>query len=87
MLTRMFDLELSGDGIKVFFIGIPPTDTSMQGAIRQSGLNPVSQIAQADLVPVDVPASAMAWLCSSQARELDKVLLDVRQEPFRAMMS
>jgi len=86
MLTRMFDLELSGDGIKCFFVGIPPTNTSMQGAIRDSGLNPVSKIAQTDLVSADVPASVMAWLCSSQAREVDELLLDVRQERFKAMM-
>lgn len=86
MLTRMFDLELSPDGIKTFFLGIPPTDTAMQGAIRQAGLNPISKIAQSDLVPVDVPASVMAWLCSPQAREVTDLLLDVRREPFKELM-
>ncbi len=86
MLTRMFDLELAADGVQSFFVGIPPTDTAMQDAIRTSGLNPISQIAQSDLVPAAVSASVIAWLCGPQARELDEVLLDVRQERFTAMM-
>ena len=86
MLTRMFEKELSGDGIKSFFIGIPPTDTEMQAKIRKAGLNPISKIPQADLVDPRVPASVMAWLCSDEARELDEALLDVRDEFFTQMM-
>lgn len=86
MLTRMMDLELKNEGIRSFFIGIPPTDTDMQRLIRESGLNPVSQIARQDLVKAEVPASVMAYLCSPAAREIDDVLLDVRDERFRAMM-
>ena len=86
MLTRMFDLELSAEGIKSFFLGVPPTDTAMQGAIRQSGLNPVSRIAQSDLVPARVPATVMAWLCGPEARLLEEVALDVRDDRFRQMM-
>ncbi|WP_419908974.1 SDR family oxidoreductase [Hoeflea sp.] len=86
MLTQMFDLELSDDGVKSFFIGIPPTDTAMQGAIRESGLNPISRISQSDLVPTAVSASVIAWLCGPEARKLDDVILDVRQERFTAMM-
>lgn len=87
MLTHMFDLELADDGVKSFFIGIPPTDTAMQGVIRESGLNPISQIAQSDLVPTTVSASVIAWLCGSDARELEEFILDVRQERFTAMMN
>ena len=36
MLTRMMALELSADGIRTFFLGIPPTDTVMQDKIRAS---------------------------------------------------
>jgi NAD(P)-dependent dehydrogenase (short-subunit alcohol dehydrogenase family) len=86
MLTQMFALELAELGIQSFFIGIPPTDTDMQARIRESGLNPISRIAQSDLVHPKVPASVMAWLCGAKARELDEVLLDVRDERFTAMM-
>ncbi|NCO87203.1 MAG: SDR family NAD(P)-dependent oxidoreductase [Rhodobacterales bacterium] len=87
MMTQMMALELAPHGIQSFFIGIPPTDTMMQGEIRVAGLNPISQIPQDKLVAPDVPASVMAWLCSAEARAVDEVLLDVRQDRFTAMMA
>ena len=85
MLTRMMHLELGKDGIKIFFLGIPPTDTAMQAKIRASGLNPISQIPQDKLVPTGVPASVMAYLCGADPG-ICEVLLDVRQEVFTRMM-
>jgi NAD(P)-dependent dehydrogenase (short-subunit alcohol dehydrogenase family) len=87
MLTQMMALELAPHEIRSFFIGIPPTDTAMQSEIRQAGLNPISQIPQEKLVPTDVPASVMAWLCSDDARAVEEVLLDVRDARFTAMMN
>ena len=85
MLTRMMALELARDGLKIFFLGIPPTDTAMQAKIRASGLNPISQIPQDQLVPTRTPASVMAYLCSADPG-ISEVLLDVRQEVFTKMM-
>ena len=85
MLTRMMALELARDGLRIFFLGIPPTDTAMQGKIRASGLNPISQIPQDKLVPPRVPASVMAYLCGAEPAT-SEVLLDVRQEVFTRMM-
>lgn len=86
MMTMMFATDLRDGDVQFFFIGIPPTDTEMQGEIRTAGLNPISQIAQADLVKPEVPASVMAWLCGPNARELEDVILDVRDDFFTAMM-
>lgn len=86
MLTQMFALELADSGVQFFFLGIPPTDTDMQADIRDAGLNPISKIPRADLVACEIPASAMAWLCGAEARKLEEVLLDVREEPFSLMM-
>ncbi len=86
MLTRLMALELGPEGIQSFFIGIPPTDTAMQAEIRAAGLNPISKIPRDHLVPAAVPASVMAYLCSAAARGSDEVLLDVRQDRFKAMM-
>ncbi len=85
MLTRMMALELGREGLKIFFLGIPPTDTAMQGKIRASGLNPISQIPQDKLVPPRVPASVMAYLCGPEP-VTSEVLLDVRHEVFTKMM-
>ena len=87
MMTLMFARDLEDSGIKFFFIGIPPTDTDMQAEIRSAGLNPISKISRQDLVRPEVPASVMAWLCSSVARAREDVLLDVRDEFFRNMMA
>ena len=86
MLTAMCALELADSGVQFFFLGIPPTDTDMQGEIRAAGLNPISQIARTDLVAPDVTASIMAWLCGPEARALDEVMVDVRDARFRALM-
>ena len=86
MLTRMFAMELEGDGVRAVFIGIPPTDTDMQGSIREAGLNPISKIAQSDLVDPKVPASVMAWLCSGEAKMRTDVIQDVRDDFFKPMM-
>lgn len=87
MMTMMFAKDLEGGEVQFFFIGIPPTDTEMQSEIRTAGLNPISKIAREDLVHPEVPASVMAWLCGPDARKLDGVLFDVREEPFKSMMA
>ena len=87
MLTQMQAMELKPHGIQSYFIGIPPTDTMMQGEIRVAGLNPISQIPQEKLVHPDVPASVLAWACSAEARAVDEVLMDVRNDRFTAMMN
>ena len=86
MMTLMFATDLDGGAVQFFFIGIPPTDTEMQSEIRSAGLNPISKIAKSDLVDPAVPASVMAWLCGPDARRLDDVLLDVRDDFFKGMM-
>lgn len=86
MLTRMMDKELGPRGLRAFFVGIPPTDTDMQGLIRASGINPVSQIPQEKLVAPDVPASCIAWLCARFRTLPPDPLLDVRHEVFTSMM-
>ena len=87
MLTRMMAMELAETHVRTFFLGIPPTDTAMQGAIRASGLNPISQIPKESLVHPDVPASCMVYLCGPASRETEEILLDVRQEIFTWLMA
>ena len=83
MMTLMADAELSPRGVRSVFVGIPPTDTAMQGAIREAGLNPISKILRSDPVDPSIPASVMAWLCGPDADDLDTALLDVRDERFQ----
>ena len=41
--------------------------TQMQREIKQSGLNPVSQLDWSDHIPPDWPAKALVWMCSPEA--------------------
>lgn len=83
MLSRAIDLEYSSHGIRVFSLGIPPTDTTMQGSIRASGMNDLSKIPQHDLTPPAVTAAVAAWLCGPDARsQIAKIEIDVRDPEF-----
>lgn len=86
MLSLMTAMEVAPRGVRVFFLGIPPTDTAMQGAIREAGLNPISKIPKGDLVDPAVPASVLAWLCGPEARALEEVCIDVRDAFFKEKM-
>lgn len=87
MLSRVVDLENKAHRIKTFTLGIPPTDTEMQGVIRHSQLNPVSQIPQGNLVSPAIPASVMVWLCGAEARAIEELFVDVRDDRFRPLMA
>ena len=84
MLTRSLHMEYGAQGIRVFGFAPGVVDTDMQGAIRASGINPVSKIPRADLAPADQPARAVAWLCTSAADPLAGQELDVRNPDLRA---
>lgn len=86
MLTQMMDLELRDEGVRSFFLGIPPTDTAMQKSVRDSGINPISKIKQSNLVRPEVPASVIAFLCGPVGAEIEDVMLDVRDDRFKLLM-
>ena len=83
MLTRSVHLEY-GDQVRVFGFAPGVVDTDMQGTIRASGINPVSQLPRASLAPASEPAQAIAWLCTSAADPLAGQELDIRNPELRA---
>lgn len=84
MLTRSVHLEYGAAGVQVYGFAPGVVDTGMQGEIRASGMNEVSQIPRAALAPADQPARAIAWLCGPQAAGLAGQELDVRDPGLRA---
>ncbi|MBV7485367.1 SDR family oxidoreductase [Bordetella sp. BOR01] len=86
MVSRSIDLEYRTQGVRMFSLGIPPTDTSMQASIRHSGINEVSLIPQGELHPPAKTAEVVAWLCSPEARGFDKLEIDVRDEAFAPIL-
>jgi NAD(P)-dependent dehydrogenase (short-subunit alcohol dehydrogenase family) len=84
MLTRSIHLEYADHGIRVFGFAPGVVDTDMQGAIRASGINPVSKLPRESLAPPNEPARAIAWLCTPAADALAGQELDVRAPDLRA---
>lgn len=83
MLTRSLHLEYGAQGIRAFGLAPGVVDTGMQGEIRASGINPVSQLSRSDLAPPADPARMVAWLCTAAAETLAGQELDVRQPELR----
>jgi NAD(P)-dependent dehydrogenase (short-subunit alcohol dehydrogenase family) len=83
MLTQCVAKEYGDRGIRAFGFAPGVVDTEMQGAIRASGINPVSQIPRGNLAPPEEPAWAIAWLCTPEADLFAGQEVDVRHEPFR----
>lgn len=84
MVTQSVALEYGARGIRVFGFAPGVVDTDMQGAIRASGINPVSKLPRENLAGVDDPARAIAYLCSAAADDLAGGELDIREASFRA---
>lgn len=84
MLTRSLHLEYGDQGIRAFGLAPGVVDTAMQGVIRASGINPVSQLPRASLAPADQPGQALAWLCTPAADPLIGQELDIRDPALRA---
>ncbi len=67
MLTRHIHKEYSTHGIRSLGLSPGPVAGSMQASIRASGINPVSQLTDADYIDARWAAQAAAWLCTPQA--------------------
>lgn len=83
MVTRSLHLEYGGRGLRAFGFAPGVVDTGMQGAIRASGMNPVSRLPREALAPPEEPAWAIAWLATAEADPLAGRELDIRHEDFR----
>ncbi len=83
MLTKSLILETVGKEIRTYGFGPGVVDTDMQGQIRASGINRVSQIPREHLGPASEVAKAVAYLCTEEAAdligELDIKHVDLRQ--------
>lgn len=84
MLTRSVHMEYAAQGIRAFGFAPGVVDTDMQGAIRASGINPVSKLPRASLAPPEEPARAILWLCTPAADALAGQELDIRAPDLRA---
>ena len=69
-LTRCTHKEYADHGIRVVGLSPGTVATDMQVKIKQSGINPVSQLDPSAHIPADWPARAIAYLCTADAADL-----------------
>ena len=69
-LTRCVHEEYAGRGVRCVGLSPGTVATDMQTAIRDSGVNPVSQLDWSAHIPPEWPARAIAWLCTDAAADL-----------------
>lgn len=67
MLTQALHAEEGANGIRALGLSPGTVATAMQGAIRASGVNPVSQLDPSVHIPADWPARALLWMCGPAA--------------------
>jgi len=83
MITRAADLELRDQGIRIMGLSPGTVATEMQVKIRESGINPVSQMNPSDHIPADWPARALLWMCSPDADPFLGQEIALRDETIR----
>ena len=69
-LTRCVHKEYAERGVRSVGLSPGTVATGMQTAIRDSGVNPVSQLDWEAHIPPEWPARAIAWLCTEAAADL-----------------
>jgi len=70
-LTKCGHKEWSKEGIRVVGLSPGTVATDMQEVIRDSGVNPVSQMEWSAHIPVDDVAQAIAWLTQDESADFD----------------
>ena len=85
MLTRAAHQEAGGT---LRFLSLSPgtVATEMQGAIRASGINPVSQLDWSAHIPPEWPARALLWMCSPDADEFLGAEVSLREPAILARL-
>ncbi|MBA3879076.1 MAG: short-chain dehydrogenase [Sphingobium sp.] len=83
MLTRQVHKEYGDQGIRSIGLSPGPVAGDMQAAIRASGINPVSRLADEDYIPAEWAAEAVAWLCTPSADPFLGTDFSIRSEEGR----
>lgn len=67
MFTACLHTELGARGIRALGLSPGTVATDMQQAIRESGVNRVSQLDWSEHIPPEWPAQALVWMCGPAA--------------------
>lgn len=83
MLTMCAHKEGAGQGLRVMGLSPGTVATDMQHQIKQSGINPVSQLDWSDHIPPEWPAKALLWMCGPDADDYLGEEISLRDEGIR----
>lgn len=85
-LTGVAHKEYASDGIRVVGLSPGTVATDMQVAIKDSGINPVSQLDPSVHIPADWVAKAIEYLCSSKGAEFAGTDFSIKTDEGRALV-
>ena len=83
MLTRAAHVEAAGHGIRAMGLSPGTVATQMQREIKDSGVNPVSQLDWGAHIPPEWPAKTLLWMCGADADEFLGEEISLRDEAIR----
>jgi NAD(P)-dependent dehydrogenase (short-subunit alcohol dehydrogenase family) len=83
MLTMCAHKEGAGQGLRIMGLSPGTVATDMQHQIKQSGINPVSQLDWSDHIPPEWPAKALLWMCGPDADDYLGEEISLRDQRIR----
>lgn len=86
MLTESAHLELSKSGISVISLSPGTVATDMQRSIRDSGINPISQLNWDDHIGTKWVGKAVAYLCGPAGRKFSGKEFSLRSSEAREIL-
>ncbi len=86
MLTRVAETEARGYGVRVMSLSPGTVATDMQRQIRQSGINPVSQLDWSAHIPPEWAARALVCMCTPDADDWVGREVSLREAAVRARL-
>ncbi|MEH6360588.1 MAG: SDR family oxidoreductase [Amylibacter sp.] len=82
-LNKCLDNEERGNGIRALVLSPGTVATEMQRTIKDSGVNPVSQIDWSAHIPPEWPAKALVWMCTPDADDWLGEVISLREDVIR----
>jgi len=82
-LNACLDKEERENGIRALVLSPGTVATDMQRAIKDSGVNPVSQLDWAAHIPPEWVAKALIWMCSPDADDWLGQVISLREDTIR----
>jgi len=84
LLTEVMALEEADTGIRIYGFQPGAVDTGMLEQVRAAHLSEYSERPRETLLPPELPARAIAWLCAAQPQDLSGQELTIRDPALRA---